>query len=185
LNSFATESFQSFILKKEGAKININPNFFRIDSAEKTVFYKLENSEVERKMSFKDFDYILIGKNKFKTFRLNNSKDINGYFVLSESSSKSLIVSSAPADDEDSKLVHYVFYIVDSNSNILDSLQFDNLKKSKSALVRDDIFSKIQFYFKGCKMLMDRISSFDNTSFENLNMDILGFFDSPVYIECL
>src|SRR6187402_3030310 len=161
LNSFSTESLQSFILTNTGTKIIIKTNFFRIDSFEKTVFYKLENSEVERKISFKDFDYILVGKNKFKTFKLNNSKEINGYFVLSESASKSLIFSSIASEDEDSNLVNYVFYILDSNSNILDSLQFDNLKKTKSVSGRADIFTKIQFYFKDCKLLMDRISLFD------------------------
>ncbi|HEU4790117.1 MAG TPA: hypothetical protein VFS71_10555 [Flavobacterium sp.] len=185
VNSFSMESFQSFILTNSGSKIAIKTNFFRIDYVEKTVFYKLENSEIEKKISFKDFDFILIGKNKFKTFKLNNSKEINGYFVLSETASKLLILSSTSSDDEDSNLVNYVFYIVDSNSGILDSLQFDNLKKPKSVSVRGDIFSKIQFYFKDCNLLMDRISSYDNTSFQNLNLAILDFFNSPVYIECL
>jgi len=161
----------------------IRTNFFRIDYVEKIVFYKLSNSEAENKMSFKDFDYIIIGKNKFKTLKLNNSKELNGYFVLAESSSKSLFVSSI--SDEDDSVMHYVFYIMDSKNVVLDSLQFDNLKKPKSASVRGDIFTKIQFYFKDCNLLMDRISSFDNTSFENFNLDILGFFDTPVYFECL
>ena len=64
------ESFQSFILTNSGSKIAIKTNFFRIDYAEKTIFYKLENSEIEKKISFKDFDFILIGKNKFKTFKI-------------------------------------------------------------------------------------------------------------------
>jgi hypothetical protein len=185
INSFSMESLQSFILTNSGSKIAIKTNFFRIDYVEKTIFYKLENSEIEKNISFKDFDFILIGKNKFKTFKLNNSKEINGYFVLSETASKSLILSSSPSDDEDSNLVNYFFYIVDSNNNILDSLQFDNLKKTKSVTVRGDIFSKIQFHFKDCNLLMNRISSFDNTSFENFNLDILGFFDSPIYYDCL
>jgi hypothetical protein len=183
MNSFSMDSFQSFILKREGTKISINPNFFRIDSNEKTVLYKLENSEAEKKISFKDLDYIIIGKIKFKTFKLNNSKEVIGYFVLSETASKSLIFSSMSEDD--SNISNYVFYILDSNCNILESLQFDNLKKAKSVSIRAEIFSKIQFYFNDCKLLMDRISSFDNTSFQNLNLDILGFFDSPVYFECL
>src|SRR6478609_908688 len=175
INSFSMESFQSFILKNEGTKISINPNFFRIDYVEKTVFYKLENSEAERKISFKDFDYILIGKNKFKTFRLNNSKEIKGYFVLSEIGSKSLIITST--SDEESNVVNYDLLIVDSNDTILDGLQFDNLKKPKSISVRADIFSKIQFYFKDCKLLMDRMSSLDTISSQNLYLNILRLFD--------
>jgi hypothetical protein len=185
MNSFSMESYESFILTNSGAKINIKPNFFRIDSSEKIIFYKLSNSEAEIKMSFKDFDYILIGKNKFKTFKLNNSKEVNGYFVLSQTPSKTLILSSRSDEDEESNLVYYVFYILDLNNNIIDTLQFDNNKKAKSALIRADIFLKIDFYFSDCKSLINRISLFDNTSTQNLNLDILGFFDSPVYIECL
>ncbi|KAF2336479.1 hypothetical protein [Flavobacterium daemonense] len=183
INSFANESFDSYILKKEGTKISINPSFFRIDSNEKFVFYKLENSDVEKKISFKDFDYILIGKIKFKTFKLNNSKEINGYFILCETASKSLIVSSS--SDEESETMHYVFYIIDQDTKVVDNLEFDNLKKTKSAEIRADIFLKIQFYFKDCNALMDRLYSFDKDSAQNSNLNILGFFDSPVYIECL
>jgi hypothetical protein len=183
MNSFATEPFQNFILTNSGSKIIIKPNFFRIDSSEKVIYYKVSTSEVESRMSFKDFDYILIGKNKFKTYKLNNSKEINGYFVLSETATKSLILSSK--SEEESNVVHYVFYVIDSKGSILDSLEFDNQKKAKSVLVRADIFSKIQFYFRDCNMLINRISTYDNTSLENLNLNILGFFNSPVYIECL
>lgn len=183
LYSFSFEAPQSFILTNSGSKITIKPNFFRIDSSEKVIYYKVSTSEVESRMSFKDFDYILIGKNKFKTYKLNNSKEINGYFVLSDTATKSLILSSR--FEEETNVVHYVFYVIDSNGSILDSLEFDNQKKAKSVLVRADIFSKIQFYFRDCNMLMNRISTYDNTSLENLNLNILGFFNSPLYIECL
>ena len=65
---------QSFIFKNGGTKVSINPNYFRIDSAEKTVFYKLENSEAEKKISFKDFDFIIIDKN---TIEINKTAFAN------------------------------------------------------------------------------------------------------------
>lgn len=182
LKSFSKEPLQSFILTNTGSKISIKTNYFSVDYSEKVVYYKLLNSNTESKLGFKDFEYIIIGKNKFKTCKFNNTKEINGYFVLAETPTKSLFVSSS-SDDSDG-VVHYVFYIIDSNNVIVDSLQFDNVKKAKSASIRGDIFTRIKFYFNDCNGLMDRISSFDNTSFENLNMDILGFFDTPVYIEC-
>lgn len=185
MNSFSMTLFENFIIANDGSKINIKPNFFRIDSNEKTIFYKLLNSDVESKMKFKDLDYIIIGKNKFKTYKLNNSKEVNGYFVLSETASKALILSSNPDDDEESTKVNYVFYILDLNNTIIDSLQFDNLKNSKSATVRGDIFLKIQFYFSDCPLLINRISAFDTISLQNSNLTILDFFNSPVYVECV
>jgi hypothetical protein len=178
------ESLQSFIVTKNGAKIGIRANFFRIDYIEKSIYYKLATSETASKMNFSDFDYILLGKNKFKTFKLDKAKEVNGYFVLAETASKSLILSSV-SNDENSTLVQYVFYVVDSNNNIIESVKFDNGRNSKAVAVRADIFSTIKFYFSDCNLLMDRIVLFDNSSFENLNLDILGFFDSPIYIDCV
>jgi hypothetical protein len=185
MNSFSMPLSESYILTNDGSKINIRTNFFRIDNTEKMVFYKLSNSDTESKIKFKDFDYIHIGSTKFKTYKLNNSKEVNGYFVLSETASKTLIFTTKPDEDEENTKVTYVFYVLDLNNNILDSLQFDNLKSTKSIVTRGDIFPKIQFYFKGCGQLITRIESYDNLSVKNQNLDILNFFDSPVYIECL
>jgi hypothetical protein len=185
MNSFSMPIFESFILTNDGSKINIKTSFFRIDNTEKIVFYKLPNSDVENKIKFKDFDYIHIGTNKFKTYKLNNSKEVNGYFVLSETASNTLIFTTKPNEDEESTKIIYVFYVLDLKNNIIDSLQFDNLKNTKSITARGDIFPKIQFYFMDCKQLITRIESYDNLSVKNQNLDILDFFDSPVYIECL
>lgn len=184
MNSFSMPIIENFILTNDGTKIIIKPNSFRIDVREKIVFYKSSNSLIESKIKFKDFDYVLLGSNKFKTYQLNDSKEINGYFVLSESSSKSLILMTKPNEDIESTKVSYVIYILNSDNTIIDSLEFDNLKNSKSITKRGDIFPKIQFYFKDCEMLISRITTYDNLSFENQNMDILNFFNSPVYIEC-
>jgi len=183
MNAFSMPVSGNFILTNDGSKINIKTNFFRIDNTEKIVFYKLSNSDVESKIKFKDFDYIQIGTTKFKTYKLNNYKEISGYFVLSETASKTLIFTTKQDEDEGSSKINYFFYVLDSNNNILDSLQFDNLKNNKSATARADIFPKIQFYFKDCEHLMTRIESYDNVN--NQNLAILDFFDSPVYLECL
>jgi hypothetical protein len=182
--AFSFETPQSFILTNTGQKINIKPNFFRIDSTERIIFYKLFNSETEIKMSFKELNYILIGKNKFQTYKLNNSNEINGYFVLSENTTYSLILSSN-SDDEDNNLMRYYLYIVDKSNKIIDNLNFDNRKSPKSSNVRADIFTKVQFYFGNCSLLINRLTSFDNMAVENLNLDILKFFDSPIFSECL
>ncbi|HSD08559.1 hypothetical protein [Flavobacterium sp.] len=184
MNSFSMSIVESFIITNDGSKINIKPNFFRIDTTEKLVFYKLLNSDVESKIKFKDFDCIYLGINKFKTYKLNNSKEVNGYFVLSETASKTLIFTTTADENEESTKVNYVFYVLDVNNNIVDSLQFDNLKTAKSIAARADIYPKIQFYFGGCEMLIKRISSYDNLSVQDQNMSILEFFNSPVYTEC-
>lgn len=184
MKTFSMPFVENFILTNDGSKIIIKPNSFRIDIGEKMAFYKLSNSNVESKIKFKDFDYIFLGSNKFKTYQLNNSKEINGYFVLSETASKTLIFTTIPNEDAESTKVNYLIYIVDLNDTVIDGLQFDNLKNTKSSTRRGEIFSKIQFYFNECEKLITRVTSYDNLLLENQNMDILGFFNSPVYIDC-
>lgn len=183
-SGFATESFDNFIFNKNGDQININPNFFRIDNAEKCIYYKLVSGSSEIKMNFNDLDYVIIRKNKFKTVRLKNTKEIKGFFVLCESAAKTLLFSSS-SQEEDESVVKYQFYIVDKENSVLESHIFDNLKRPKSASIRSDIFGKIRFFFDDCPSLIKRISSFDVASAENFNLDILGFFDAPIYINCL
>lgn len=186
MNSFSMSITESYILTNDGSKIYIIPNSFRIDNKEKTVFYKLPNSNVDGKIKFKDFDYIQIGKNKFKIYRINDFREPQGYFVLSETDTNTLIFTTKASDDEESTQINYVFYVLESNNNnnIVDGLEFDNLKNPKSINARGEIFSKIQFYFKDCETLIKRITSYDNLSVENKRMDILNFFNSPVYSEC-
>jgi hypothetical protein len=181
--SYSAGLTDNYILMNTGIKISIKPNSFRVDSSEKTVFYKELNSDKENSLRFKDFDFILFGKHKFQTFKVNNSSEVNGYFVLAQSSSKTLIFSTK-SDEIDSNSVFYFLYILDSDNNVIESIKFDNHKSSKSSTFRSGIYPLIRYHFLNCNLLIDRISSFDNTSFENLNLDILGFFDTPFFISC-
>ncbi|OAZ03407.1 hypothetical protein [Flavobacterium succinicans] len=181
---FSAENPNSFIVNKDGEQISINSNFFRIDNTEKCIYYKLVNSPAEIKMNFNDLDYVMIRKNKFKTVKFANTKELKGFFVLSESATKTLLFSSMSSEEEES-VVKYEFYIIDKSGSIVESHVFDNLKRPKSASTRSDIFGKIRFFFDDCPQLIKRISSFDVNSAENFNLDILGFFDEPIYINCL
>lgn len=185
INSFSINAPESYIQTNNGLKITIKPSFFRIDNKEKLVYYKPLNSESESKIKFKDFDYVLIGINKFKTYRITDSKEVNGYFVLADTNSNTLICSTIPNEDDESTTVKYVLYILDADNIIVDGLVFDNLKNTKSNNTRGEIYSKIEFYFKGCQKLIDRLTPYGNVLTQNTNMDILNFFDSPVYVDCL
>lgn len=184
MNTFSMPILESFILTNDGTKIYIKPNSFKIDNRQKMVYYKSPNSDIDGKIKFKDFDYVLIGANKFKTYKINKLNESIGYFVLAESISKTFIFTTIPNDDEDSSKIKYVMYVLDEKGAILDGLEFDNLKNPKSINVRAEIFSKIQFYFNDCDNLMTRIRSYNKLSGQNGNMSVLDFFDSPVYIEC-
>ena len=101
--SLNVQAEDSFIIKNDGTKALIKSNSFRVDQSEKLIYYKLITNDSEVKMSFKDFSSVEFGVNKFKTYKLNNSKEIKGYFVLTESNDKTLISISKVDEDEDSK----------------------------------------------------------------------------------
>ncbi len=174
----------SFIIKVDGTKSQIKSNSFRVNSLEKMIYYKLIDSDKEIKMNFKDFDYVVFGVNKFKTFRLNNSKEITGFFVLTETVDKMLITISTADPESDGNKINYVFHIIDKAHNIIESHNFNNLKNQKSSNARSEIYSKISFYFPNCSSLTNRLSSYDKNKHSIENLSILSFFNAPIFIEC-
>lgn len=182
--SFNLTFADSFIIKADGSKSQIKSNSFRVNSLEKMIYYKLIDSDKEIKLNFKDFDYVVFGVNKFKTFRLNNSREITGFFVLTETEDKMLITIPTVDPESDGKKVNYVFHVVDKNNNIIESHNFNNLKNQKNSNARSEIYSKISFYFSECINLINRLSVYDKNTHSIDNLSILSFFNAPVYIEC-
>ena len=180
---FSNSNAKNFVLTKSGERIDVSPSFFKIDDNERCIFYKTLNGSKEVKMNFKDLDYLIIRNSKFKAFKFKDSNEIDGCFVLCESSNSSLIFKTASLDD--SNTVHYEFFVVDQDLAILENHKFDNLKSTKSAWIRADIFGKIKFFFGNCTSLIERLSAYDINSFEDYNLRILAFFDLPLFISCL
>lgn len=174
----------SFIIKNDGSKAIIKSNSFRVDASEKRIYYQLENNDSEIKMSFKDFDYVIFGVNKFKTFKLPHSNQIQGFFVLAEIGNKSLISITIPNQEEGSSKISYLFHVIDNQNTILETHEFNNIKNQKNAALRSEIYSKIKFYFSSCELLLNRLNYFDRNSQGIDNTSILSFFNTPVYLSC-
>ncbi len=174
-----------FIIKNDSSKVLIKSNYFRIDALEKNIYYKSLVSDKESKMSFKEFDYAELGINRFKTFKLNNSNAILGFFVLVETSDKLLISISKKEESEDSDLTYYVFHVIDKQNTIIESYNFNDSKNTKNVALRADIYYKLRFYFSNCPVLIDRISRFDKNAVQSNQTSILGFFNTPIYINCI
>ena len=185
LISFYSYAEDSFIIKNDGTKAIIKSNSFRVDQTEKLIYYKLITSDSEIKMRFNEFSSVEFGVNKFKTFKLGNSKEIKGYFVLTENNDKTLISISIADEDEDSRKVTYEFYVVDSSNQILESHTFNNLLNQKNADLRSEIYSKIKFYFSDCLELLKRLDMYDKNNSDINNTTILRFFNSPIYQKCI
>ena len=186
LVSFSHALFaDSFVVKNDGSKAVIKSNSFRLDIGEKKIYYKLLDDDSEIKMSFKDFEYVVYGVNKFKTFKFKNSNVFSGYFVIAETSEYSLIsIVSQNLEYENSSKSSYIFHILNAKNEIIDTHEFTNLENSKESSIRSEIYSKIRFYFSTCTMLLNRLNYFDRNSQQLNNTSILNFFDKPVYVDC-
>ncbi len=170
------------IVLKDGSKLTLKTNSFKVNFSENSITYQTLSSSKEQSLSFKDFDYVIAGVNKFQTFNLEGSSSAEGYFVLAESNSKKLIFRSIY--NPDGSIAKFVFHILNENLQILDSHFFDAGSSKKSVDIRAEIYLKIRHYFSTCTEMMKRLEVYDMNAAESNHVRILLFFKSPMYYKC-
>lgn len=170
------------IVLKDGSKLTLKANSFKVNFSENSITYQSLSSSKDQSLSFKDFDYVIAGVNKFQTFNLEGSSSVNGYFVLAESNSKKLIFRSIY--NPDGSIARFIFHILNENLQILDSHFFDAGSSKKSIDVRAEIYLKIRHYFSTCTEMMKRLEVYDMNAAESNHVRILLFFKSPMYYKC-
>lgn len=170
------------IVLKDGSKLTLKANSFKVNFSENSITYQSLSSSKDQSLSFKDFDYVIAGVNKFQTFNLEGSSSVNGYFVLAESNSKKLIFRSIY--NPDGTIARFIFHILNENLQILDSHFFDAGSSKKSVDVRAEIYLKIRHYFSTCTEMMKRLEVYDMNAAESNHVRILLFFKSPMYYKC-
>lgn len=170
------------IVLKDGSKLTLKANSFKVNFSENSITYQSLSSSKDQSLSFKDFDYVIAGVNKFQTFNFDGSSSVNGYFVLAESNSKKLIFRSIY--NPDGTIERFIFHILNENLQILDSHFFDAGSSKKSIDVRAEIYLKIRHYFSTCTEMMKRLEVYDMNAAESNHVRILLFFKSPMYYKC-
>ncbi|MFB9080252.1 hypothetical protein ACFFLS_11820 [Flavobacterium procerum] len=185
LNSY---SQNSFILKKDGTKIEISDKFndFGIINIDKRISYVIPGKTWEKYITYKDLDYASFGQYVFKSFIIKKKQ--KGYFVLADDVDKRLVclvttVTTKQGKSLYSTITYYDILVLDLNNNIIETLYFKGTSKSLDHVeLRKKVPELIKRNFKNCPKVIERMESF-NTNDEYF-MDILGFFDSPVYLKC-
>ncbi|MFD1603201.1 hypothetical protein ACFSJW_18895 [Flavobacterium artemisiae] len=181
-------SQNSFILKKDGTKIEISDKFndFEIINIDKRISYVIPGKTWEKYITYKDLDYASFGQYVFKSFIIEKKQ--KGYFVLAEDVDKRLVclvtsVTTQQGKSLYSTITYYDILVLDLNNNIIETLDFKGTNKSLGHVeLRKKVPELIKRNFKNCPKVIERMESF-NTNDEYF-MDILGFFDSPVYLKC-
>lgn len=183
LNAF---SQQSFILKKDGTKIQITDNFNAIDiiDIDKRVSYVLPGKTWEKYVTYKDLDYASFGPFYFKSFVIK--KKNRGYFVLVDDVDKRLVslvtTVTVTQGSMSSTSIYYDILILDLNDNIIDSLNFKASKSGGNTDLRKQVPDLIKKNFKNCPKVIERLESFITD--DEYYLGVLGFFDTPIYLKC-
>lgn len=185
LNSY---SQNSFILKKDGTKIEISDKFtdFQVINIDKRISYVVPGKTWEKYITYKDLDYASFGQYVFKSFKVKKKQ--KGYFVLADDVDKRLVclvtaVTTKQGKSLYSTITYYDVLVLDLGDNIIETLYFKGTSKSADNVgLRKKVPELIKRNFQNCPKVIERMESF-NTNDEYF-MDILSFFDSPVYLKC-
>ena len=176
---------QSYILKNDGSKINIDATSVRVITNEKLLIYKEADKNAEKSMSFKDFDAAVYNGFKLKILKLKGT-ELDGYFILSECKDKFLIsrVIANGDPEADSQQLSFQLFIIDDKTNVIESFLFDEEKNAKSTALRNLILPTATKHFPNCDDLLNRFTDYNKRNDDVKNLSILGVFHSPVYYAC-
>ena len=183
--SFNIFAQDSFILKNDGSKIEIEASSVRVIANEKILVYKDLKRNSEKKISYNDFDYALYSGFKFQIIKLNNQSE-DGYFILSECLDKLLIskVDLIGDAEEENQQLSFHLSVIDKTNKVLENFVFNEEKNQKNIELRNQILPTATKYFPNCDDLLNRFTDFNKKNDDTKNMSILGVFKSPVYYAC-
>lgn len=185
LVSFNIFAQESFILKNDGSKIEIDAKSVRVISNEKMLVYRDLNKNSEKKISYNDFDYALYSGFKFQTIKLNNQPK-DGYFILSECVDKLLIskVDLIGDPEEENQQLSFHLSVINKSNVVLENFVFNEEKNQKNIELRNQILPTATKHFPNCDDLLNRFANFNKRNDDLKNLSILGVFKSPVYYAC-
>ncbi len=183
--SFNLSAQQSFIIKNDGSRIDVDATSVRVITTEKILVYKEYQKNYEKTISFNDFETAFYSGFKLKILKLNGSEK-DGYFILSECKDRFLVSKVILTGDSESDNQQFSFQlsVIDEKSKTLESFLFNEEKNAKSIALRNLILPTATKYFPNCDDLLNRFNDFNKRNDDVKNLSILGVFHSPVYYAC-
>lgn len=178
---------ESFILKRDGTRLEFQKNSIQIIVQDKILSYRTLSGS-QKDLDFNDIDNAFFGNFKFKFFKFKENRLSSCYFVLCESDSHTLICLGSPDGDVEEGAVNinvkYQMHILDKQSTIVDSHNFSNQNSAAASIGRSLISEKINTYFKNCDNLLTRFSDFERLEVPQY-MGLIGFFKVPNFVNCV
>lgn len=184
---FQSFAQNSYIVDVKGNKISVKDEGFDIILTDKRVSYVPEGKTWEKYIKFDDLDYALMGSSLLKSFKLNNSKKAEVYFVYGETKDRKLVGKSVTFTSTSKtgftrSTTNYGMCVIDNDNNIIDILSFSDSYNDSQIELRAKLAPMIKKHFSDCLQLMTKLQQFDYA--DEKNTAILGFFISTEYIKC-
>ena len=177
----------AYVLKTDGSKISVDDASVRIITSDKKILFRPAEKGREQTLSFSDFDILIYNNFKFKSLNINKKTEKDGYFILAESNSKSLIfkiLTANPQDEDELPKPIFQLLIIDEFLSTLSSFIVNDQTNIKNIEVRNQILLNIKMAFPNCDNLINRVMDYDKKNGDSKNLSILGIFNSPVYFDC-
>jgi hypothetical protein len=181
----SVQSFaQSYIQKKDGTKIPVVEGSVKVQPINNRLVYSFGGRDF--KIKYKDLDNAVFSGFLFRSFTVKNKA--RGYFVLAESTTKTLAAVGVPrtrqAGGFEINFVRYEINVFNTDGTLAESMTFTNEKNDKNMLLRADAAALIKSHFSACENLIQRLEAFEITNTEQQNDGVAKFVDSKVYTSC-
>lgn len=176
----------NFIVDKKGNKLFIKDDVGEVILIDKRISYTLVGKSWEKYIKFEDLDYASIGSTILKSFKLNNKRKSDVYYVFAEKKDMKLIgvaiIYTSTYNNLSMSRTYFHMYVIDNNNNIIEEVDFNSTSKEKEVVERDKLAPMIRKYFSDCPQILESINRYNITN-EN-STSILGIFYDPIYIKC-
>lgn len=177
LNSF---SQNSYFVDKKGARTIMDNESVDVILIDKRISYSLPGKTWEKYVKFDDLDYAVVGPSLLKSFKLNNKKPYNVFFVYGEKEDKQLIgvkiTTTVTSGRSSFSTDSYRLLVIDSNQMIIEDLKFTSSVKDTKNGEKNKVAPIVEKHFSDCPDVMAKL--------ENYRTSILDFFTDTTYINC-
>lgn len=176
---------QSFVQWKDGRKMMIIEESFKVQPKHKRIVFQQTDSQMV-KLKFKELDSAVVGNFRFKANKIHNK--VRGNYELASSLKTVLLAQSTmksrPAGGFEIPYTHYDLFIIDKNSEVVKfKTSFSSGNNTKDIARRLEALNEVKSHFKDCKKVIERISAIEAAE-ANIDRVIEEFIKVPIYVLC-
>ena len=166
LSTIFSNAQDSYILKKDGTKIEIDGNHYHYMSFKKIRYTLLEKKGTEfvKGIDIDEVEKLVAGEITYIPYEITkNKKKATGFFkIVAESNDKMLLVSFNPTE---SRFIYAYKIINKQTQTVLEEGTFVETRFSKGLADQQKAIADIKKHFSNCPEIMNSLSEFEKTNY--------------------